>query len=66
MNSKKYVIYNFFGIKGTPKENYDAVVRDGRKITNFSTFDSMKDIMEYVVKELHYAPENIMVIGILI
>lgn len=44
-----YVIYkDLFGLKVTTEENYNARIRDERKVANLYEFDSPEQAIEYL------------------
>ena len=45
-----YVIYkDLFGLKVTTEENYNARIRDERKVTDLSSFNSPEQAIDYFV-----------------
>lgn len=47
--------------KATTKENYFAYVRDARKIWDFSSFDNLQDVIEYI--KTYFKTNNIIFKG---
>ena len=65
-NSEPYVLeYNdFYKVwEGTPKSNYDAYIRDARKVRRFDNFDSLQSIKDCLVKWCGYDEDDIIVKG---
>ena len=45
-----YVIWKEEGYKMTTEENYNAYIRNERKVSDWSAFNSADEIIEYCVK----------------
>lgn len=60
----KYILY---GEKGnyrlTTIKNYNSYIQDRNKITDFSTFGSVREILEYIAIYFNIALEDITIIA---
>lgn len=60
----KYVIYSENGIfKGTSMDNYRAQSRDARKISVYKDFESLGQVVDYLLKYTDLKREDIVTIG---
>ena len=60
----KWIIFkNFKGYAVTSVDNYNARIRDERKVVDCSAFDSPEEIIEYYCKWFNSAPEDMIVEG---
>ena len=56
----KYVIFNEFGKrKLTIEQNYNTCMQDASKIIDVSNFASTQSVIEYLIREWHLIPSQI-------
>lgn len=64
MDNNKAVIYNSLGVwYYTPEDNYNCRIRNERRVHRMDGFGTADEVAEYLVKYLHYSPEEIIVKG---
>ena len=60
---EKLIIYrDLSGLKVTPESNYNARIRNERRVTNGSAFSNAEEIIAYYCKYFGYKPEDFEVI----
>ena len=60
----KYVIYKENGkYRGTSESNYNAKIRNAFKITNFNDFETIEQIIDYLLKYTKLERQDIITIG---
>ena len=60
---EKLIIYkDYSGLKVTPESNYNARIRNERKVTDCSAFSNAEEVIEYYCKYFGCKPEDFEVI----
>ena len=58
---KMVIFKDLFGYAVTPEDNYNARIRDERKVTNCSAFSSAEEIIGYFCKYFNSKPEDFII-----
>jgi len=61
-NEKLVIAKDFGGYYVTPESNYNAAIRNERKITRMPEFESAEEIIEYFCKYFGNSPEDFVII----
>lgn len=62
--NKKMVIFRELGkLRVTPEENYNAFIRNARKVADCSAFDDADEVIDYYIKHFNSTRDDFIVLA---